>query len=167
MAILPHPPSCSTNPRGDYWAPFPLPGRCMARRGHCLVKCGVLISLQQQCHTYITSWFTQGLALLWPVNPSRQLRRTQRRAPTTTPLPPLPKRWATFTPVTITTPNSTGPYLAVLPHPPSFSTNPHGGTAAIFSFYYQSSRLHPTLPQTSPYLRAIFFHFPNTSAFFY
>jgi hypothetical protein len=99
------------------------------------------ISLQQQCHTYITSWFTQGLALLRPVNLSRQLRRPQRHAPTT-PLP-LPKSRAEFIQVRALhpLPNSTGPYLAVIPYPPSCSTNPHGRTAAIF---YLSSRRQPT-----------------------
>ena len=50
-------------------------------------------------------------------------------------------------PITSTTPNSTGPYLAVLPHPPSCSTNPHGGG------------LHRPL---NP--RHLVFHFPTTSS---
>ena len=81
---------------------------------------------------------------LRPVNPSRQLRRPQRHAPTT-PLP-LPKCRAEFMQVIALhpLPNSTGPYLAVLPHPPSCSTNPHG------------RHLLPILT-TATYLRAILF----------
>jgi len=62
---------------------------------------------------------------------------------------PMPKRWAWFMSVTALhpLPNSTGPYLAVLPHPPSCSSNPLSGTAAIL---YLSSRRQPTLPPTSP-----------------
>jgi hypothetical protein len=78
---------------------------------------------------------------LRPVIPSRQLRQPQRHAPTT-PLP-LPKRRAKFMQVTALhpLPNYTCPYLAVLPHPPSCSTNPHGGIAAVF---YLSSRRQST-----------------------
>ena len=112
------------------------------RRAHCLVISGELISLQEQLHTYITSWLKQGLALLRPVNPSLQLRRPQRHAPTTTPLP-LPKRRASLCRsqhhINYQTLRVHTWCMAVLPHPPSCSTNPHGGTAAIF-FYYLSSR---------------------------
>jgi len=86
---------------------------------------------------------TYAVHLLRPVNPSRQLRRRQRHAPTTA--LPLPKRRAKFMQVTAfhPLPSST----AVLPHPPSCSTNSHGGIAA--KFYYQSSRRQPTLSPTS------------------
>ena len=144
------------------------------------------ISLQQ-CHTYITSRFTQVLALLRPVNPSRRLRRPQRHAPTT-PLP-LPKRRAQFMQVTALhpLPKSTGPYLAVLPHPPSCSTiltaapppsstYPHGGNLPprhlVFHFP-TTSRLPQALPlmhhcytETNVPLppRHLVFHFPTTSS---
>ena len=39
--------------------------------------------------------------------------------------------------------------MAVLPHPPSCSTNPRGATATVY-FYYLSSRRQPTLRPTSP-----------------
>jgi len=51
--------------------------------------------------------------------------------------------------------------MEVLPLPPSCSTNPRGGTSAIF--YYLSSRRQPTTATNVPYLYAICFHFPTTS----
>jgi hypothetical protein len=126
-------------------------------RAHCLVKSGELISLQQQLHSYITSWFTHGFALLRSVKPSQQFRR---HSFTLQPLLPYHCRnvglgLCRSHPL----PNS-----RVLPHPPSCSTNPRGGTAAIF--YYLSSRRQPTLPPTSPYLRAIsFFNFQPSPVF--
>ena len=159
MAVLPHPPSCSTNPRGGTAAIFYLSSRrqptmpptsqtsapsCFSLSNHVRSSSGTP---------------TNAVHLLRHVNPSRQLRRRQLHAPTT----PLskPKRRAKFMQVTALhpLPNSTGPYLAVLPHPPSCSTNPHGGIAAIL-FYYQSSRRQPTLPPTSA---SSCFHFPSTS----
>ena len=114
------------------------------RRAHCLVKSGELISLQEQLHTYITSWFTQGLALLRPVNPSRQLRRPQRHAPNTTPLP-LPKRRARFMQVRAShpLPNSTGPYLAY-----------NGPSTSAILFYQSSWRHHRHLLLILPILTA-------------
>ena len=44
--------------------------------------------------------------------------------------------------------------MAVRPHPPSTSTNPRGGTVAIF-LHHLSSWRQSTLPPTTPYLRAI------------
>ena len=99
------------------------------RRAHCLVISGELISLQEQLHTYITSWLKQGLALLRPVNPSLQLRRPQRHAPTTTPLP-LPKRRASLCRsqhhINYQTLRVHTWCMAVLPHPPSCFTNSRG-----------------------------------------
>ena len=40
--------------------------------------------------------------------------------------------------------------MAVLPHPPSCSTNPRSTIAIFFFFYYLSSRRQPTLPPLPP-----------------
>ena len=124
------------------------PDSYVSLRVNCLITSGVLISLQQLCHTYITSWFTQGLALLRPVNPSRQLRRPQRHAPTTTPLhplPPLPKRRTRFIPVRAShpLPKSKGPYLVY-----------SGPSTSAILFYQSSWRHHRHLLLILPILTA-------------
>jgi hypothetical protein len=110
------------------------------------------------------------LALLRPVNPSRQLRWPQRHAPTTTPLHPLPlpKRRARFMPVRASHPlsNSTGPYLV------------YGSPSTSAILFYQSSSRHRrqlllpiltaaayTAPNDPLPPRHLAFHFTTTSGF--
>ena len=94
------------------------------------------------------------MAFLRLVNHSRQLSRPQFHPPTTTHLPSLPvlrARFMSFTSITKLRVHTL--CMAVLLHPPSCSTNPHG-TASIFSPFLHGGILHP---------RHLVFHFPTTS----